>query len=511
MSNKDKTKEQLVDEIVKLRQRIAELKKFEVERRRIDKAWREKEDQYHQLIEICPETIAVHREGKIVFINKAGANLLGATKPEQLIGKSIMDFLHPDYREAVKERLQEIRKKRRKVPLIEEKFIRLDGKEVDVEVLAIPFNYQGKPATLAIARDITEKKRAEAELRISSRQWQSTFDSMKDSVSLINLEGRILRCNVAMEKFLGKPANEIIGSFCWKLIHGESEPIEGCPVVRMKETHQRENKILQLDDRWLEVIVDPQFDDDKKLIGAVHIISDITERKRMEKELMNSREKLRNLAVHIQSEREEERIKIAHEIHDEMAQSLIALKMDLFSLSKKIPKDQKSLFKKIESMSKLTDDIIKLAKEIYTELRPSLLDDLGLPLTIEWEAEEFQKRTGIRCEISIDPEIPALDKARSTAIFRIFEEILTNIMRHAKATKVKVSLRKKDGKLELNVRDNGKGITRKQLTDPKSFGLIGIRERAKSLGGEDKIRGVPGKGTTVTIRIPLKTVGQELE
>jgi signal transduction histidine kinase len=106
----------------------------------------------------------------------------------------------------------------------------------------------------------------------------------------------------------------------------------------------------------------------------------------MEKELMNSREKLRNLAVHIQSEREEERIKIAHEIHDEMAQSLIALKMDLFSLSKKIPKDQKSLFRKIESMSKLTDDIIKLAKEIYMELRPSLLDDLGLPVTIEWEA-----------------------------------------------------------------------------------------------------------------------------
>ena len=105
MSNKDKKKEQLVAEIAKLRQRIAELKKFEVERRRIDKAWREKEDQYHQLIELCPETIAVHSEGKIVFINKAGANLLGATKPEQLIGKSIMDFLHPDYREAVKERL----------------------------------------------------------------------------------------------------------------------------------------------------------------------------------------------------------------------------------------------------------------------------------------------------------------------------------------------------------------------------------------------------------------------
>jgi signal transduction histidine kinase len=235
------------------------------------------------------------------------------------------------------------------------------------------------------------------------------------------------------------------------------------------------------------------------------------ERKRMEKELINSREKLRNFAVHIQSVREEERTKFAHEIHDEMAQSLIALKMDLFSLSKKIPKDQKSLFKKIESMSKLTDDIIKLAKEIYTELRPSLLDDLGLPATIEWEAEEFQKRTGIKCEISIDPETPALDKARSTVIFRIFEEILTNIIRHARATKVKVSLRKKNGMLELNVRDNGKGITRKQLTDPKSFGLIGIRERAKSLGGEDKIRGVPGKGTTVTIRIPLKTVGQKLE
>jgi len=239
-------------------------------------------------------------------------------------------------------------------------------------------------------------------------------------------------------------------------------------------------------------------------IKAVTVVSkDITERKLAEKEIKNSREQLRNLAAYLQSVRETERKTIAREIHDELAQALTALKMDISWLGKKLPKDQKTLLEKTQAMTKLTDTTIKTVKRVSTELRPGLLDDLGLVAAIEWQAGEFQDRTGITCELTVDPEDFIVDPDRSTAIFRIFQETLTNIARHAKAKRVTASLKEKDGTLELKVKDNGKGITEKQISDPKSFGLIGMRERAISWGGEVKISGIPDKGTTVEVRIPV--------
>jgi signal transduction histidine kinase len=195
-------------------------------------------------------------------------------------------------------------------------------------------------------------------------------------------------------------------------------------------------------------------------------------------------------------------------MHDELGQALTAMKMDLSWLDSRLPKDQRSLLEKTKSMSKLADATLQTIKKISTQLRPELLDDLGLPAAIEWQAEEFQTRTGIKCAITVDPEDIILDKDRSTAIFRIFQETLTNVARHAKATKVKVSLKKKAGKIELKVRDNGKGITEEQASNPKSFGLIGIKERAYYLNGKVVINGLQDKGTTLTIGIPLPKKGK---
>jgi signal transduction histidine kinase len=203
--------------------------------------------------------------------------------------------------------------------------------------------------------------------------------------------------------------------------------------------------------------------------------------------------------------REQERTNIAREIHDDLGQTLTALKMDISWLRKKLPKDQETLLEKTKAMTKLTDMTIKTVKRISTELRPGLLDDLGLVAAIEWQAEEFKNRTGITYKLTIDPEEIILDPDRSTTIFRIFQETLTNIARHAKATRVTISLKKKDDKVELRVRDNGKGITEKQISHPKSFGLMGIRERVHPWEGQVKISGIPGKGTTVVVRIPIET------
>jgi signal transduction histidine kinase len=160
------------------------------------------------------------------------------------------------------------------------------------------------------------------------------------------------------------------------------------------------------------------------------------------------------------------------------------------------------LLEKTKSMSKLTDMIIQTVQRISTELRPVILDDLGLVPAIEWQAQEFENRTNIKCETTIDCEDIDLDQNRSTALFRIFQEALTNVARHAEATKIKVRLKEKPGKLLLKIKDNGRGSTEEQVSDPKSLGLIGIRERIYPWGGEVNIKGLSKRGTTLTVILP---------
>jgi len=238
------------------------------------------------------------------------------------------------------------------------------------------------------------------------------------------------------------------------------------------------------------------------------LLQEITERKRAEEELKQSRERLRDLASHLQWIREEERRRIAREIHDELGQALTALKMDIHWLDHRLPKDQPLLLEKAKTMSRLVDVTVQSVRRISSELRPGLLDDLGLSAAIEWQANEFSRRTGIQCDTVSDPEDIVLDQDRSTAVFRIFQETLTNIARHANPTAVEVILKETSGKVELEVRDNGKGITEKQVSDARSFGLIGMGERVHYLGGDLRISGARNKGTTVKASIPIDKKGE---
>ena len=238
------------------------------------------------------------------------------------------------------------------------------------------------------------------------------------------------------------------------------------------------------------------------------IIIENIERKRAEKAL-KTHEQYREFTAHLELVREEEKKLLAREIHDELAQVLVALKMDLSWVKRKLPKNQKLLIEKIHSMTKLMDNTIHKAQKMYTELRPSILNHLGLGSAIEWQAEEFQEQIGIRCDVTIVPREIILDWERSTVVFRIFQKTLANVAQHADATRVKIKLSVKDCKLELVVNDNGKGITEEQQSDPKSYGIVEIKERARFLMGEVKIKGIPGKGTTLTVTIPLKTENQD--
>ena len=242
-------------------------------------------------------------------------------------------------------------------------------------------------------------------------------------------------------------------------------------------------------------------------IGQVVVFRDISERRDREEELNRSRDQLRLLAAHLQGIREEERTRIAREVHDQLGQMLTGLRMDVAWIEKRVetlkePAVRAPLDAKLASMFALLDQMVKTVRRISAELRPGVLDDLGLVPALEWQAREWQERTGIQCAVSSELAAVQIASEPGTALFRIFQESLTNVARHAKATQVKTRLLAEPGAIVLEIHDNGRGVTADEVRHSKSFGLLGMRERAKILGGEFRIVGELGHGTTVTVRFP---------
>jgi len=219
----------------------------------------------------------------------------------------------------------------------------------------------------------------------------------------------------------------------------------------------------------------------------------------------NSLQQFRALSAHVQSVREEERKRISREVHDELGQSLTAIKIELTWVMQRLSGVEEPIRRRIESALQMVVETMDSVRRIAAELRPGILDDLGLSAAIEWLAQEFQERTGITCEARLPALGDAgLDPEFVTATFRVFEEILSNIARHAHATRVEVRLMRSVDTVTLEVRDNGKGITDEQISNPKSLGLLGMRERTRLLGGRFAIHGQDGKGTTVIVQIPVQ-------
>jgi signal transduction histidine kinase len=245
----------------------------------------------------------------------------------------------------------------------------------------------------------------------------------------------------------------------------------------------------------------------RALDRVIITLNDVTYRKRAEETLKASHQQLRELAARLQQAREEERTFIAREIHDELGQLLTGLKFDIKWLDKRLPKGAEELKNKTASILELVDESVLAVRRIATEFRPGILDTLGLTAAIEWQAQEFQKRTGIQCHINEQMPDQLTDRHRETALFRIFQESLTNVARHSGATEVKVNLSRQNGSVVLQIRDNGRGITRNEINHSHSIGLLGMRERAHLFGGEVHFSGTPNQGTTVTASIPLEPSG----
>ena len=227
------------------------------------------------------------------------------------------------------------------------------------------------------------------------------------------------------------------------------------------------------------------------------------ERQRAEEKLRRSLDQLRALTTYLQYVREEERTRIAREVHDELGQALTGLKLDMSWLASKLGKNAKPVQQKVKTMVDHIDATIQTVRRIATELRPGILDSLGLVAAMEWQANEFHNRTGIPCVVTTTLDETIWDQDITTVFFRIYQETLTNIIRHANATRVTVRLDQDNETLIMTVADNGRGISEEEMASSRSLGLVGMRERAMLIGGELTLQGAPGQGTTVTLKVPL--------
>jgi PAS domain S-box-containing protein len=490
------------------------------ERKRAEEELRESEERYRRLFEV--ESDAIHLvevdTARILDVNAAAVKMYGYSREEfQSLTAPEVSAEPEKTRAAITHEWTraELRWHRKK-----------DGTVFPVEITGNSFVYQGRRIHVATIRDITERQRAEEALRQSEQRYKDFMTHSHEGVWRLGLEqpipidlpaeeilerllqyGYMAECNLAHARNFGfSTPEEMVGTRLHDLIpSSDPERLEAFRgearrgwVDRTVEFRSRDKagKIRHFLRTEIPII------ENGMLVHVWGITRDVSELKRAEEERQRSLEQLRALAARLQSVREEERKRVAREIHDQLGQALTAIKIDFSSLVHELPAGDKQLSKRTSSILKLVNESIQAVRRIATELRPGMLDDLGLVATIEWAGEEFESRTGIKCRLDLPRGDIAIDPERATAIFRIFQETLTNVARHAEASEVEVRMAKGDGDLTLEVHDNGKGISEDKLLSGKSLGILGMRERAMLLGGELTISGPPGNGTTVRVRIP---------
>jgi PAS domain S-box-containing protein len=385
------------------------------------------------------------------------------------------------------------------------------GEQMDVLVRATRIELQGEAMLLTMIQDITERRRAERRLEESEARLAKMIEASPEAITIAGIEDSVfLAVNPAAERLSGYARDEMIGRSAVEMGFwpGAEERERLVDDLRRNETvYGREIRLRRKDGELRDILASAALIelDGRKLILFQGI--DITERKSAEKMLGEQQELLRELSAHHDSVREGERAHIAREIHDEMGQALTALKMDLSVLALESAKDS-GVAGQVRELKGRVDDIIQLVRDVATALRPAALD-LGIQSGVEWLVEEFQKRNGIPCHVETEGGEIDLDQDRSIVLFRILQESLTNIARHANARKVAISLGRDATRVRLEIKDDGRGFDVEAAAKKKTFGLLGIRERAIMLHGTLSITSKPGEGTRVSLSIPISAAMTE--
>ncbi len=521
-------------------------------RKRLDAALQESERRFRDLIEGSIQGVVIHRQGKPLFVNQAYVEIFGYETPDDILQMEhlILEIGVPHERTRLLGYLQS-RMRGEPAPMhYESQGIRRDGSTIWLDNVVSVVSWEGVPAVQTTTIDITPRKQAEAALqrayddlerrveersaalRVANRQLQQEMTTRQlieeeqrklaalvhhsnDFIAMATLEGQVVFVNDAGRKMVGldrlhSASPKVITDFHFSdydaLLRDHILPTVQAHGHWIGETQLRHFKTGEP----IDVLADCFFITDLhrgNAVGLATIQRDITARKRTEARMRHLHTQLRSLAARRLEIQEEERKRIARELHDELGQALTALHMDLAWFSQHRPLEPMTIPHKVAGMLDLTNRMFRSVEGLVTSLRPRILDDLGLAAAAEWLLQDFQIRTGIVVTQRLDVDASRLDAQQSLAIFRILQEALTNAVRHANATRIDVDLCTEHASLHLIVRDNGCGITEEALTNPHALGLLGMRERIAPLEGEVHVVGDPDQGTVITVRLALADQG----
>jgi PAS domain S-box-containing protein len=483
------------------------------ERKRTEEALCESEQRLRQLAEHIREVLWMIdlKTQRMLYVNPSYERIWGRTCESLYCDpRSFMDAIHPEDRPRVLNHYEA--QIRNQIPIeISYRLIRPDGSMRWICDRSYPVRDSAGEVYrfVGTAQNITERKRTEEHLRRSEAYLSESERLSHIGTWAMNIPSREIA-------FWSKEHYRIFG-----FDPGKSPPTVEAALARIHpgDSAVRETITLMLGEakdfevdfrlvlpdgsiRHVRSLGHPILNDAGELVEFVGMAMDVTERKLVEDALQRSLKQLRALAAKVERVREEERTRMAREIHDELGQALTGIKIDVSSLLHHPPARPQERAERCQGILERADDAIRSVRRISTELRPGVLDDLGLVAALEWAAQEFARRTGTKCALELPCEDVAIKPGVATALFRIFQEALSNIARHAEATEFSVRLAESDGGLSLDVRDNGRGFHEAQISNGESLGIMGMRERALLLNGRLTIRSSPGEGATISVWIP---------
>jgi PAS domain S-box-containing protein len=387
----------------------------------------------------------------------------------------------------------------------EANFLSKDGRKTFHYFTGVRLEYEGKPCLMGVGIDVSQVKKAEAELRMSEQKYRLLFEWNPMPMWMLSLnDSKFIDVNNAAINHYGYSREDFLNKSITFFLAPEELPRlrdamkdgykKGTRTTVWK--HAKKNgEIISVEITTHDIL------HDNKPVRLI-LANDITEKLKAEKELEQSNEILRQLTSHLQEVREEERKHIAREIHDELGQQLTVIKMDVSWIRKKTDISNAPVLEKIKELTHILDETVNTVRKISSRLRPSLLDDLGLVAAMEWYLNDFKQRTGIDILFNLPSHELELPDSIITCLFRILQESLTNVARHADAKFVAVTLQNDAEAIKLIIKDNGKGYDVDKASAKRTLGIIGMKERAAMIGGKYTIYGKPGDGTIVSIEVP---------
>ena len=467
------------------------------------------------IVESAMDPIISINEGHRIVLFNAAAERVFLWPRSAMIGQSLDVLLPQRFREAHGRHIARFSEtgdtSRRMGGVAVLMGLRANDEEFPIEASISQHSEDGRKLFTVIIRDVTERLRNEALLARSEARLRGILDSAMDAIITVDEQQRIVLFNTTAEKVFGCTKEEAIGApLTWfipeRFRQGHEEHIRqfgetGTSSRRMGTTRIVTGLRRSGEEFPIDASISQITEHGSKFYTV--ILRDVTERVRAEEALRRSKDELRDLSLASNSVREQEKSRIARELHDELAQALTALKMDVAWLDEHLVAREPDIGSKLKTMQQLLDNTVAATRRISADLRPLILDDLGLVPAAEWLVQNFTQRSGIDCSFEVTPPELDLEDPQATALFRILQESLTNVSRHARASRVEVRIDGTDDSVTLSVRDNGGGFAPQTPRKPNSYGLLGLRERVYLLGGEVDIDSLPGKGTEITVHIPL--------